>query len=141
MCLLAICNTRKIDEPEFRESFRCNGDGAGFAWKEDGLLHYKKGFMTVNKAWEFYESLNVLPHISHFRLGSPKTADLTHPFICDEESPLALDGETDKPLVFHNGSLYSWKDKLFAYFLNKGKIIDGDWSDTRLIACLVETLG
>ena len=142
MCLLAVCEKSKMKRDEFMEAFRSNNDGAGFAWPtNDGMIAWKKGFMNMVDAWNFYKDLDVFPHICHFRKGDPVINTLTHPFICIDESPLSLEGTTDKPLLFHNGIISSWKDKFFSYVTAKGKIPEGEWSDTRVLACLVGTVG
>ena len=127
---------------EFFEAFRCNDDGAGFSWyTSDGMISWKKGIMAVKDAWDFYETIETFPHICHFRKGDPTVPELTHPFICDEGSPLALEGTTNKPLLFHNGGISFWKDKFFSYVISRREIPEGHWSDTRLLACLYHDLG
>jgi hypothetical protein len=144
MCVVAICKGRRIPKDEFDEAFKCNKDGAGMAWRENGKIRAVKGLMKVEDAWTAYNKFIVkgnFPHVVHFRLGSPVTQDLTHPFIINEESDLVLNYEGTSSVMFHNGIVSQWKNLLFPWFMSKGKIVDGEWSDTRLIACLYNKMG
>lgn len=152
MCIIAICKEKTLPKDEFMESFRCNKDGFGFAWRENGRVEYVKGIMKADEAWETYKLFNktvkdVFPHILHFRIGSPVTQELTHPFIITEDSKLFLNSQDARKeigfesVMFHNGVVTGWKDYLVPLFLKLGYIPDGKWSDTRLVAMLVKELG
>jgi len=144
MCVIAICIDKRVPEDEFKEAFRINKDGAGFAWRTDTNVRYIKGLMNVEEAWMAYQRevpAGIFPHVVHFRQGSPVVPDLTHPFICNEESDLILNYEGNESLLFHNGVVGLWKDKLLDLFLRRGKIIEGEWSDTRMVACMIHDVG
>ena len=94
-----------MTQEEFTSAWQSNSDGAGYAWKQDGQIHFKKGLMECQPAFEFGEKLS-LPFILHLRsssIGHKKSPELTQPFIISKESPLLLEGITDK-VLFHNGT-------------------------------------
>lgn len=132
-----------MPEAYFEESFTCNRDGFGFAWREDGKVKFKKGYMKIHEAWAAYSEFckkPSFPHVVHFRLGSPVCQELTHPFIISESSELVLKGEADN-VMFHNGIVSGWKDRMWEMFFKLGYIPDGKISDTRIIAMMYHLFG
>lgn len=100
-----------MTQEEFDSAWYQNPDGAGYAWKQDNQIHFKKGLMLKDEAFEFGEKLN-LPFILHFRASSigPKySKELTQPFIVSKESPHLLEGKADK-VLFMNGTEIWWKE-------------------------------
>lgn len=145
MCLLAICEKKPIEKEHFEKAFFTNDDGFGFAYRRDGKVHYFKGLMKVKEAWEFYnswvkESVSY-PHVIHFRLGKPTLPELTHPFEISSLSPLSLYNDTKGQLLFHNGVVSGWKDRMFEAFALSKKIPEGPMIDTRTIAILYHHYG
>ena len=144
MCVIGICNTKRIEKPEFSESFRLNDDGVGFAWQENGKVRYIKGIMVMEEAWKAYNKhvpQDCFPHVVHFRKGTPKVKDLTHPFNITEESEIYLNYEGEDQILFHNGGINMWKPMLIQTLLRTGKKLEGEWSDTRMIAIWIKLLG
>ena len=141
MCVLILCKERSLTEEEFTEAWSRNKDGFGYAYNKDNRIYFKKGMMDKDEAYEEYKKVKVLPHIAHFRLGSPVCPELTHPFIVNEESDLILEGETDYPVIFHNGVVSGWEKWMLNVFLAIKKIPLGEWSDTRLVAIICHLLG
>jgi hypothetical protein len=146
MCVIIVCKTRGLTEKEVTQAFRANDDGAGYAWYDSGKIRYKKGFMEVEHVIDAYFSggvNNIFPHIIHFRNATNKvTRKLTHPFIISEKSSLKLTHQGTEPLLFHNGILPDWKNKMLDFYLNNAKKIpDGDFSDSRFIAIMAHFLG
>lgn len=144
MCIIAVCENRKLTYEEFENCFNSNKDGVGVAWFEEGKNHYIKGFMTLNSAWVAYETVNVFPHVVHFRNGTSGGVceELTHPFIVSSASPTPSTWSGNKPLLFHNGVYSMWdKDLILFYATTNRKIPGGRWSDTRYIAILCHYLG
>lgn len=148
MCVIAVCR-KKIDKDTFERCFNKNKDGFGFAYVKDGLVNYKKGMMTLDEAWNEYKKHTFnkffdgceYNHVIHFRLGNPVCKELTHPFIVNEDSTEMLEYVGEHKVLFHNGTISSWKDLIIPVFLKIGKIISGSISDTRLAAILVNVLG
>jgi predicted glutamine amidotransferase len=148
MCLICFApDGVGITEEEAINGFKRNSDGAGIAWKEDGLLRYKKGLMTIDAFNEVYFGEKVcdkFPHTVHFRAASKNYVkeELTHPFIVDNNSALIKDYSGVDPILFHNGVFSKWETMMLQFYVNKGiKIPEGEWSDTRFIAVLTSFLG
>jgi predicted glutamine amidotransferase len=125
---------------EFENCDDSNGDGIGFGFNKKGKQYYVKGFMDLESAWEFYKKLpEKVAHVVHFRLGTAggNIPQLTHPFICDERSPLFLEHTTEKPLLFHNGMALRWEMDA-----ETEKIpVHNYMSDTRMLAILLGKYG
>lgn len=75
------------NEATLKECFRCNRDGAGYMFPEDGKVQIKKGFMTfdaLNTSLKAdYERLgSTTPFVLHFRIGTHggNNQANTHPF-------------------------------------------------------------
>lgn len=142
MCVLIYCEDRAISDEEFKEAWTRNRDGFGYAFRKNDSLYFKKGMMDKDKALEEYNKVkHILPHIVHFRLGSPVVPELTHPFLVTENSELIIEGTTQEPLLFHNGVVSGWDKWLMPIFLKLRYIPEGNWSDTRLVAIICKLLG
>lgn len=145
MCLLAICDTKPMPKENFAKAFSSNSDGFGFAWVENKEVNYIKGMMDVKDAWEKYSAWikekAIYPHVVHFRLGKPFTAELTHPFEVSELSPLSIANKTTNEVLFHNGGVSGWKDRMFEAFVLAKSIPEGPIIDTRVIAMLYHHYG
>lgn len=143
MCVLILCKGRALTKDEFEEAWVRNKDGFGYAYHtDDKKIAFKKGMMERDDAYKEYNKIShILPHIAHFRLGSPVVPELTHPFLCTEDSELVLEGVTETPLLFHNGVVGGWEKWLMNVFITIKRIPEGKWSDTRLIAIICKLLG
>lgn len=144
MCLLALCVKKTIPKENFDESYKCNRDGFGMAWRESGKIAYMKGYMTVEEAWKAYTDFTkakIFPHVIHFRLGTPTLNLLTHPFEITHNSDLKLQNLTENNVLFHNGVVGGWKDRMWETFTLRGSIPDGKLIDTRVIAILMSYYG
>ncbi len=145
MCIIAYCKYRKLNNEELKNCFITNSDGIGIGWQKKGLVYFKKGFMNLESFKEFYKDFSHFPHVVHFRTGTSggKTPELTHPFKISLENP--LEGKTRKGVLFHNGVISNWREKLnlVAYYcIRKGiKFPDGEFSDSRAVATLLSILG
>lgn len=115
-----------------------NADGAGFAWAEDGVVHWYK---TVNYTPEYLTKL-INERMGYFRLvhfrlatvGGVK-AELCHPF---EVGPLANPSATGRGarVLIHNGHWSRWDD-IYDLWKKEGALPDyGPWSDSRFMAML-----
>ncbi len=144
MCVIAVCGNRKMTEEEIENCFKCNSDGVGIGWSENGMSRYSKGFMSLDSFLSHYEEIDTIPHIVHFRnstSGGVKQ-ELTHPFVISKDSALSLEYEGKESVLFHNGVISRWEDDLLDFYIRKNKHIpNGHWSDTRFMAILVHHLG
>jgi len=144
MCLIAICQNRKMSDNEIRNAFINNDDGVGIGYYKDNLVKYKKGFMKSEDFKNFYRSFDVIPHVIHFRKKTDGEVcpELTHPFIIDATSRISLEYSGTDPILFHNGIHGDWEQELIVLCLiNRIKIPAGPWSDSRFIAMSVHYLG
>lgn len=145
MCVIASCKERQLTKEEFDNCFSRNSDGVGIAYFKNGKVHYEKGLMAFDEAWERYCKINTnKPHVVHFRIATSggTIKELTHPFIIDVVSPVKVTYSGKKPLLFHNGCLsYSWKDNLLPYYIAVGKVPEGEISDSRFAAMLISRMG
>ena len=143
MCVLIVCEKRKLTEEEYRQAFRSNGDGAGFAWFEGKNVQFRKGFMGADDGWTAYKELEVLPHVVHFRKGTSGgvVPGLTHPFLVTDWSDLHTEYEGTAPILFHNGVLQNWRTWERQIALNERKRADGPVSDTRMLAMVLARIG
>jgi len=145
MCVICICEDRKLTSKEIHNCFSSNPDGVGAAWASEDFVFFQKGFMEVGDFIDFYKNLQSLPHIVHFRLASSGdiSPKLTHPFLLGWRNPIR--GRTKNGVLFHNGHYLPWRETLQQiafYCLIKGKKFpDGIWSDTRALAVLIGILG
>lgn len=140
MCVIAIAKSRKITDEEFTNCFNRNRDGFGMAWIEDGFVNYKKGMMDLNSALTFYKSKDFpFPHVLHFRIGTSggNIPELTHPFLINKTSSLKLDYVGKENLLFHNGVISNWRDKLIKYLIISNANPLGEISDTRALAMIL----
>jgi hypothetical protein len=124
----------------FDKSFSSNSDGFGFAWVKDELTNYVKGMMKVEEAWKIYKAWikeeAIFPHVVHFRCGKPTIPELTHPFEVSKLSPLSLATKTKNEVLFHNGGVTAWRDRMFEMFTLSKEIPEGPIIDTRVMAIL-----
>lgn len=144
LCIIAICNDRKMTKDEFDNCFESNRHGAGFSWiNDDNTVEFHKGFMEQKEAWEFYhKKVNSLPHVAHFRIGSSgaNNKELTHPFLITKRVELKLAHKGVESVLFHNGVLTGWKDWIVQIALKDPFILseNSDFvSDTRVLAMLI----
>lgn len=139
MCTLAFCKERKMTFEEFLNCHESNGDGIGIGFCSDGKQVYVKGFMTFDEAWKAYQKLPDGPHVIHFRLGTAgaKSRELTHPFICSDDSELELSYRGETPILFHNGMIWKYE----AYCKKHNIAINDRMSDTRMVAMMISKYG
>jgi len=78
-----------------------------------------------------------LPFVCHFRIQTVggKKAGLCHPFPVHDDVTLALKGETEGFVLFHNGHWGQWRSSVMeAVFKGQLKLPKGKWSDSRAMA-------
>lgn len=71
-----------------------NDDGAGFMYVEDGKLNVIKGLMTFDDFLKAYEPHKLKSLVMHFRIRTHghTNAEMTHPFVVDENLAFAHNG-------------------------------------------------
>jgi len=146
MCVIAYSQSgRTLTKDEFENCFDRNRDGVGIAYQKSGNLHYIKGLMNVETAWDTYQKLKLSghQHVVHFRIGTAggKTQELTHPFLVSTKSPLKLSYSGKSSVLFHNGCITRWEDYEMPFFIANKFFPDGEMSDSRMAAMLVSQLG
>ena len=112
MCVIAVCKNRKLTPTELIYCWINNPDGGGVAWGNgEDTQAYRKGIMDFDQFEAWYKVFTILPHIVHFRIASSGAIvpHLTHPFICQENSPLHLEWVGKESLLFHNGCYISYR--------------------------------
>jgi hypothetical protein len=142
MCVILIARHERPSPAVVQACFEQNRDGAGIAWRDpdrpNEKVHWAKGIMKLDDIQELVAKVPT-PFIAHFRIQTVggTSRGLTHPFVMDEDSPLDLQGETDRPLIFHNGTWGEWRRVMFEVSAKAAlKIPTGRWSDSRAMAWL-----
>jgi len=141
MCVIAVCETRKLTSTELIYCWINNPDGAGVAWKNKDGHVYQKGMMNFDQFEAYYEHINVFPHVVHFRIASSGAIvpHLTHPFICKENSPLLLEWNGEESLLFHNGVISGWENLAAIYGIGP-PVMTTYWNDSRVLSCLLSSI-
>lgn len=138
MCVIVVCESRKMTRDEVRRAFYANPHGVGMAWAIGGTNRMVKGFETRKAFEKFYRKHKFpFPHILHFRWASAGEIrpELTHPFICSADSPTVLRYKGQADLLFHNGTWMGYRDVL-ASLKKTGWEFNGPVSDSRVIAIM-----
>jgi hypothetical protein len=146
MCIIAVCNDRKMTDQEFEYCWGNNSDGVGMGYATPaGKIVYVKGFMEQEQAWDAYRKITrrKRSHVVHFRKKSAGEVcqALTHPFIGEPMSPIKLAYAGTKPIVFHNGTHPDYESIVLSISISQGRLPVGAMSDTRALAMLVGVLG
>lgn len=99
MCIAIVSPKGKsVPEEHLKESFRCNSDGAGFAWSDGSQLFIKKGFFTYESFLESYNETFPDPtdvnQLIHFRIstGGKVDAKNCHPWALPNNCALIHNG-------------------------------------------------
>lgn len=144
MCVIAICEVgQELDKKTFESCFEHNDHGAGFAWLQDGLVGYAKGYMSVKSAWKAYKTIKKYAHIAHFRLNSSGGVckELTHPFLVKPDSPISMKGIGEDAVLFHNGTVANYESTLMSIAISNKAYPEGKVSDSRVMAMAVALVG
>jgi len=141
-CVIMLVKKDRPSHDMLDEAWARNPDGGGIAWREKGVVRWKKG-LPLDDMHRLCET-TPLPYVAHFRVGSSGGVrpSLCHPFPISETVPLDLEGSTEGSVLFHNGDFREWR----AYGLRaaeafKVQIPADKWSDTRAIAWLCSMYG
>ncbi len=143
MCVIALVGldptmpVKRLTPDIVDKMFTHNSEGAGIAWREDGLVKWEKGLELEGMQTLCAEV--PMPYVAHFRIATcgGNRQDLCHPFPIDKNAPLFTTGHTKGYVLFHNGHWGDWKKELkeVARQSNfKIQIPSGKWSDSRAMA-------
>jgi len=142
LCVIALVTKARPTPDAVGKMFSANDHGGGVAWREGGLVHWKKG-LDEAEMQEFVAALP-LPFVAHFRIAScgAKSKELCHPFPVSKDASLALEGTTKGYVLFHNGHWAEWKPFTKETALKMGRPLPtGQWSDTRAMAWAAHNYG
>lgn len=142
MCVILICDKRRPSEEEIEAAYEANPAGAGVAWRDKGIVHWKKG-LNLEEIKEFIPSVP-LPLVAHFRIPTAggSSGRLTHPFPLEPEVPLDLEGQTENGVLFHNGHWGEWQRRCWEMAALSGrKFPVNKWSDSRAMAWIAANWG
>jgi hypothetical protein len=103
---------------------------------------YLKGIMNFEQLEDWYEGFHILPHIVHFRIASSGAIvpHMTHPYICQENSPLHLEWAGKESILFHNGVISGWENLAIIFKIGP-PILTTYWNDSRVMSCLLSKVG
>jgi predicted glutamine amidotransferase len=109
MCVIVVAPTK---DPDLKTLYKCqdkNPHGGGVAWSENGFVHFKKG-VNAEQMQDLVAG-KPFPHIFHFRIASVGKVipALCHPFVVKRKHNADMDGVTNCPVFFHNGTIQDWK--------------------------------
>jgi hypothetical protein len=137
MCIIVIADKVKPSKKFLERCEKENRHGGGIAWREDGKIHFKKNL----KASEIYAITQrvELPFVIHFRIASvgAVTPELCQPFPMGGD--LRLKGNTNKGVLFHNGTWRDWEAMLYKTFPHP--LPGGTWNDSRAMAYITKLWG
>ncbi len=143
MCVILVCEEMVPPTAVLEACEEQNPGGAGIAWREKDLICWEKGVaMTTADILKRMKVIK-LPYVIHYRIASVGGIcdELCHPFpygAADTRSK----GASKRGVVFHNGTLHSWKrDMKDAALYSNTPIPDGRWSDSRALAYLAGIYG
>jgi len=147
MCQLLYSETANPPRQALVDANMMNSDGFGYAYVDEGKVHYSKGFTTKqlsDAAIDAYLDLP-FPKAIHFRLATHggRGANLTHPFPLKRGVPHDLKGSAPA-VLFHNGVWHAYDDRLLDGVLAgtiNPNILRGGLSDSRAMAILAQRFG
>lgn len=141
MCVIAVVKKTLPTLATLKAMQAANDDGAGVAWAQNGMVHYRKGLAPA-AILALVKSVRK-PVIIHFRLATigGTSVPLCHPFPMEASAPLHTRG-TAKAVLFHNGHMTGWEAPLVAAYAGRGQNLpSGPWSDSRALAALCGMAG
>lgn len=139
MCVIALVtdHDKRPTTEEVKAMWESNPAGGGVAWRAGKAVKWEKG-LELERMQEYNQTLEV-PYVLHFRVPSVggHSKLLTHPFPLELDVPLDLQGETEKGVLFHNGTLSNWETLRREWTKPGMEFPGGIWSDSRTMAYLV----
>jgi hypothetical protein len=144
MCIILLAENKHLTKDILKKAENNNPHGSGIAWinqKTKKVEWIKAENLTADKIYKIIKSKKIqLPYIVHFRITSiGETCDeLCHPFSLNAKlNENELSGSSEEGVLFHNGTMRSYKDHLDIIFnLNNEKLPSGKISDSRTMSYL-----
>lgn len=147
MCVIAVClNEDRLTVRMVEKMWADSPHKGGVAWRAPfkGADHvfWKKG-LTLAQMQDVAKTIP-LPAVYHFRKQTVggECDELNHPFPVTRKAETLLEGHTLGGVLFHNGTLPNWEDRLLRACVDfKIPIPDGELSDSRAIVFLTSIYG
>lgn len=146
MCVIAVCLKERLTERMVEQMWKDSPHMGGVAWREKvkGVEHvfWKKG-LNLKQMHDVAKNVT-LPAVYHFRkqTSGGECAELNHPFPVTRKVETLLEGHTQGAVLFHNGTVMGWEDRLLRACVDfKLQIPDDELSDTRALAFLTSVYG
>ena len=144
MCIILLAENKHLTKDILKKAENNNPHGSGIAWinqKTKRVQWIKAENLTADKIYKIIKSKKIqLPYVVHFRITSiGETCDeLCHPFSLNAKlDENELTGSSEEGVLFHNGTMRSYKDHLDIIFnLNNEKLPSGKISDSRTMSYL-----
>lgn len=146
MCVISVCREDRLTPRMVDKMWSDSPHMGGVAWRAPvkGVDHvfWKKG-LTLKEMHDVAQSVP-LPAVFHFRKQTVggECPELNHPFPVTRKVETLLEGHTQGGVLFHNGTLQNWEDRLLKACVDfKLSIPDDELSDSRAIAFLTSIYG
>lgn len=147
MCQILFSSEKNPPSEAIVHANESNKDGFGYAWVQDGNVHWSKGYEAKDLTTELVDAYLALPmpKAIHFRLATHggTLPQLTHPFPLKRGVPHDLKGAA-KAVLFHNGIWHQYDDRLRDAILGgtiNPNVLKGGMSDSRGMAILAQRFG
>lgn len=105
MCvIIAIPKGVKVDENEIRDAWNTNDDGAGYMYRHNGKVFYKRGFMDIDEyIEEVMKLIGKYEIVLHLRISTSDKVNptQTHPYELGDI--MNMEGVTTNPVSCMNG--------------------------------------
>lgn len=114
MCvIIAIPKGQKINEEEIKSAWRTNDDGAGYMYRHNGKVFYKRGFMDRDEyIEEVMKLIGKYEIVLHLRISTSDKVNpiQTHPY--EVGDIMNMEGITTNPVSCMNGIVSSNRIKM-----------------------------
>ncbi len=142
MCVIFVVDKDRPTPEMVSKAFDVNSKGGGVAWREKDVVKWVKG-LDEDGMQKFAKKLPI-PFLMHFRKDTVggDSMPMTHPFVVDKNSSIALNGQTNTYVMMHNGTWHPWKEKVLeAAVRSNTPMPGGRWSDSRAMAFVASIYG
>lgn len=148
MCVIMCFEDTYPKKDILEQAENMNKDGGGMAWIENGKVCWVKG-KTLNAKQIMYmikDRKIKLPIVIHFRIATHGSVgdELCHPFALNSKNSedIEIAGVSETGVLFHNGVWSDYDETALKTLISRNvQLPKGEWSDSRIMAWLVEHLG